>query len=51
MADNRGVAYTEPGKVEVRNIDLPALELRDGPGVPSANVGRKFPHGVILKVV
>ncbi len=51
MAGNKAVAYIAPGKVEVRNIDYPALELRDGPGVNKLNVGRKTPHGVILKVV
>ena len=51
MADNRGVAYIEPGKVEVQNIDFPALELKDGPGVHPDNVGRKTPHGAILRVV
>jgi glutathione-independent formaldehyde dehydrogenase len=43
MADNRCVAYLEPGKVEVRNIDYPKLEL------PEQN--RKCDHGVILKIV
>jgi len=43
MADNRCVAYLEPGKVEVRNIDFPKLEL------PEQN--RKCDHGVILKIV
>ena len=33
MADNRGVAYIGPGKVEVQDIDFPELELKDGPGV------------------
>lgn len=42
MADNRGVAYMGPGKVEVKAIDFPKLI---GPG------GRKCDHGVILKVV
>ncbi|MEU2350386.1 formaldehyde dehydrogenase, glutathione-independent [Modestobacter sp. NPDC049651] len=51
MAGNRGVAYIEPGKVEVHAIDYPKLELLDGPGVNPANVGRKLNHGVILKVV
>jgi glutathione-independent formaldehyde dehydrogenase len=51
MADNRGVAYIEPGKVEVQSIDFPELELKDGPGVHPANVGRKTPHGVILRIV
>ena len=51
MAGNRGVAYIEPGKVEVHETDYPKLELLDGPGVNPANVGRKLEHGVILKVV
>ncbi|MGH2961911.1 MAG: formaldehyde dehydrogenase, glutathione-independent [Solirubrobacterales bacterium] len=51
MADNRGVAYIEPGKVEVRDIDFPELELKDGPGVHPDNVGRKTPHGAILRIV
>ena len=51
MAENRGVAYIEPGKVEVQSIDFPALELRDGPGVHPANVGRRLPHGAILKII
>ena len=51
MADNRGVAYIEPGKVEVRDIDFPKLELQDGPGVHPDNVGRRCEHGVILRIV
>ena len=51
MADNRGVAYIEPGKVEVQNIDFPELELKDGPGVHPDNVGRKAPHGAIVRIV
>ena len=51
MPGNRAVAYVGPGKVEVQAIDYPKLELQDGPGVNPANVGRKCPHGVILKVV
>jgi glutathione-independent formaldehyde dehydrogenase len=51
MADNRGVSYVEPGKVEVRDIDFPELELKDGPGVHPDNVGRKTPHGAILRIV
>ena len=51
MAGNRGVAYIEPGKVEVQQTDYPKLELQDGPGVNPANIGRKCNHGVILKVV
>jgi len=51
MADNRGVAYIEPGKVEIHEIDFPTFELKDGPGVNPANVGRKTPHGAILRIV
>jgi glutathione-independent formaldehyde dehydrogenase len=51
MADNRGVAYMEAGKVEVQDIDFPELELKDGPGVHPDNVGRKTPHGAILRIV
>jgi len=51
MADNRGVAYIEPGKVEIHDIDFPTFELKDGPGVNPANVGRKTPHGAILRIV
>ncbi|WPP53415.1 formaldehyde dehydrogenase, glutathione-independent [Catalinimonas niigatensis] len=41
MADNRGVAYIKPGKVEIQNIDFPKLALGK----------RKCDHGVILKIV
>ena len=51
MAGNRAVTYSGPGKVEVSDIPYPTLELKDGPGVNPANVGRSVPHGVILKVV
>src|SRR5437764_6708166 len=51
MPDNRGVAYMEPGKVELQDIDFPTFELKDGPGVNPANVGRKLPHAAILKCV
>jgi glutathione-independent formaldehyde dehydrogenase len=37
--------------VAVETIDYPSLELKDGPGVNPANVGRQIPHGAILKVV
>jgi glutathione-independent formaldehyde dehydrogenase len=39
------------GKVEVADLDYPKLELQDGPGVHPSNVGRKTPHGVILRTV
>src|ERR1051325_6075999 len=51
MADNRGVAYMGQGTVEVQDIDFPTFELKDGPGVNPANVGRPLPHAAILKVV
>jgi glutathione-independent formaldehyde dehydrogenase len=51
MADNRGVAYMGAGKVEVQDIAFPDFELKDGPGVNPANVGRKLPHAAILRVV
>jgi len=51
MSGNKAVAYIEPGKVEVQTIDYPGLELKDGPGVNPANVGRKAEHGAILKIV
>ena len=51
MAGNRAVAYKGPGTVEVVDIDYPTFELKDGPGVNPENVGRKVPHGVILKTV
>jgi glutathione-independent formaldehyde dehydrogenase len=51
MAENRGVAYMGPGHVEVQDIDFPSFELKDGPGVNPANVGRKLPHGAILRIV
>ena len=41
MADNRGVAYVGPGRVDVRPIDYPELALGS----------RRCEHGVILKVV
>ena len=51
MTGNRAVAYKSPGVVEVIDVDYPTFELKDGPGVNPANVGRKVPHGVILKTV
>lgn len=51
MGGNRAVAYKGAQQVEVIDIDYPDFELKDGPGVHPANVGRKVPHGVILKTV
>jgi glutathione-independent formaldehyde dehydrogenase len=48
---NRAVIYKGPGAVAIETIDYPSLELKDGPGVNPANVGRQIPHGAILKVV
>jgi glutathione-independent formaldehyde dehydrogenase len=48
---NRAVIYKGPGHVAVETVDYPTLELKDGPGVNPANVGRQVPHGAILKVV
>jgi len=41
MCKNHGVAYLEPGKVEVQEIDYPKLAIGN----------RKCEHGVILKIV
>ena len=51
MASNRAVAYKSPGTVEVIDTDYPTFELKDGPGVNPANVGRKVPHGAIIRTV
>jgi glutathione-independent formaldehyde dehydrogenase len=51
MTGNKAVAYKAPGKVELIDIDYPTFELKDGPGVNPANVGRAVNHGVILKTV
>ena len=51
MSGNKAVAYKGPGIVDVVDIDYPTFELKDGPGVNPANVGRKVPHGVILRTV
>lgn len=51
MPDNRAVIYRGTGQVEVESVDYPTFELKDGPGVNPANVGRQVPHGAILKSV
>jgi glutathione-independent formaldehyde dehydrogenase len=51
VAENRAVAYKAPGVVEVIDVDYPTFELKDGPGVNPANVGRKVPHGAIIRTV
>jgi glutathione-independent formaldehyde dehydrogenase len=42
MAENSGVVYLEPSKVEVQSIDFPKMQNP---------AGKKINHGVILKVV
>jgi glutathione-independent formaldehyde dehydrogenase len=51
VSGNRAVAYKGPGTVEVIDIDYPSFELKDGPGVNPANVGRKVNHGAILRTI
>jgi glutathione-independent formaldehyde dehydrogenase len=51
MPGNRAVVYQGAGHVEIRDTDYPTYEMKDGPGVNKANVGRKTPHGAILKTV
>jgi glutathione-independent formaldehyde dehydrogenase len=51
MGANRAVAYKSPGVVQVIDTDYPTFELKDGPGVNPANVGRQVPHGAILRTV
>jgi glutathione-independent formaldehyde dehydrogenase len=51
MPGNRAVAYKGPGQVEVIDIDYPTFELKDGPGVNPANVGRQVRHGAIVRTV
>jgi glutathione-independent formaldehyde dehydrogenase len=40
-----------PGNVEVHDIEYPSFEVKEGPGVPRASVGRQANHGVILRIV
>ena len=49
MPSNRGVAYIEPGKVEVQSIPYPKLRMPASETDPFG--GKEAPHGVILKVV
>lgn len=51
MSENRAIAYKSPGVVEVVDTPYPEFELKDGPGVNPDNVGRKVPHGAILRTV
>src|SRR5258708_18338146 len=49
MASNRGVAYIEPGVVEVKSIPYPKLKMPKSETDPFG--GKDAPHGVILKIV
>jgi len=49
MASNRGVAYIQPGVVEVQSIAYPKLRMPKSETDPFG--GKEAPHGVILKVV
>lgn len=51
LTGKKAVVYKGKGTVAVEDIGYPELILRDGPGVPKANVNRKCEHGVILKVI
>ncbi|MCH8560158.1 formaldehyde dehydrogenase, glutathione-independent [Nesterenkonia sp. LB17] len=51
MSANSAIAYKSPGVVEVVDTPYPEFELKDGPGVNPANIGRKVPHGAILRTV
>ncbi|KSU66037.1 formaldehyde dehydrogenase, glutathione-independent [Arthrobacter sp. NIO-1057] len=48
---NLAVSYAGAGKVELIDTPYPEFELKDGPGVHPANIGRKVEHGVILKTI
>src|SRR5262250_3208263 len=49
MPSNRGVAYIEPGKVEIQSIPYPKLRMPKSETDPFG--GKDAPHGVILKIV
>src|SRR6516225_3567229 len=49
MPTNRGVAYIEPGKVEIQSIPYPKLRMPKSESDPFG--GKDAPHGVILKIV
>ena len=49
MPTNRGVAYVEPGKVEIRSIPYPKLRMPKSETDPFG--GKDAPHGVILRIV
>jgi glutathione-independent formaldehyde dehydrogenase len=49
MGSNRGVAYMEPGKVDIQTIPYPKLRMPRSESDPFG--GKDAPHGVILKIV
>src|SRR5438105_4498253 len=49
MASNRGVAYIQPGVVEIQPIPYPKLRMPKSETDPFG--GKEAPHGVILKIV
>ena len=49
MANNRGVAYVGPGKVDVKSIEYPKLRMPKSESDPFG--GKDAPHGVILRIV
>jgi glutathione-independent formaldehyde dehydrogenase len=49
MGSNRGVAYMEPGKVDIQTIPYPKLRMPKSESDPFG--GKDAPHGVILKIV
>jgi glutathione-independent formaldehyde dehydrogenase len=49
MANNRGVAYVGPGRVEVKSIEYPKLKMPKSETDPFG--GKDAPHGVILKII
>ncbi|PRA00128.1 formaldehyde dehydrogenase, glutathione-independent [Arthrobacter sp. MYb224] len=48
---NLAVSYAGAGKVELIDSPYPEFELKDGPGVHPANIGRQVHHGVILRTI
>lgn len=48
---NLAVSYAGAGKVELIDTPYPEFELKDGPGVHPANIGRQVHHGVILRTI
>ncbi|GIF22287.1 glutathione-independent formaldehyde dehydrogenase [Actinoplanes tereljensis] len=51
MPANRAVIYQGPDQVEIGDIPYPTYEMKDGPGVNKANIGRRTPHAAILRTV